>query len=120
MVTAAYLLNFAQSEADLLSMIRGAFHNLAPGGRLVGLSQSMILDDHYYHPETSPLEKFGISLRLKTKPRKDGTKILCSYLLPDGSRFKAYCYWYSPATFAKVGIGAKSCETAWQPSWECN
>lgn len=38
LVTAAYLLNYAQSREDLVRMLRGAYDNLRPGGRLLAVT----------------------------------------------------------------------------------
>lgn len=58
LVLGAWLLNYASSEAELLSMWRNIHCNLKPGGRFVGITPNMSLD------MSEPLDdRYGITAR---------------------------------------------------------
>ncbi|QSQ14005.1 class I SAM-dependent methyltransferase [Myxococcus landrumensis] len=46
LVTAVFLLNYAQTREELRDMCRGAFSNLKPGGRFVAVTANPVFDLH--------------------------------------------------------------------------
>lgn len=69
-VTATFLLNHAQTQAQLLKMCQGLAVNLKSGGRFVAINHNLELS-----PECYPrLEKYGRRQMMKG-PRQEGTPI---------------------------------------------
>lgn len=58
LVTAVWLLNYADTRADLLHMARGAYANLAPGGRFVTFTINPEYDFRKYD-----FAKYGVRVR---------------------------------------------------------
>ncbi|MEM7445097.1 MAG: class I SAM-dependent methyltransferase [Pseudomonadota bacterium] len=109
-VTAVYLLNYADTRDLLLSFARAIARHMKPGGRFVGLNLNMGLDPSHY----GACEKYG--LRLSTTPaRAEGDAITLHFTNQDGSTVDFDNYYLAPETYETVFAEAGLADFAWVP-----
>ncbi|MDM8526791.1 class I SAM-dependent methyltransferase [Anaerolineales bacterium HSG24] len=79
-VTASFLLNYAQSETDLIEMGQVVYDHLKPGQRFITLNGYMMLSfDHYYQVEQ--YKKYGVYISLPSNTLEEGAIIRWTLLL---------------------------------------
>lgn len=96
LVVASYLLNYAQTEAQLLKMSANIFANVKPGGRFV------TLNNNSEQPLSSYLntEKYGF-IKTISEPLQAGTPIQYTFSA-DGQKFSFDNYYLSKDTYERV------------------
>ena len=93
LVVASYLLNHAQTKAQLLQMCQTIYANLKPRGRFVGINNNV-----EQSPESYPLcEKYGLSKSLSGS-LVEGVSITITFSV-DGQKFSLYDYYLSRDTY---------------------
>ena len=93
LVVASYLLNHAQTKAQLLKMCQTIYANLKPSGRFVGIN-----DNVAQSPESYPLcEKYGLTKSISGS-LAEGVPIALTFFV-DGQKFSLYNYYLSKATY---------------------
>ncbi|MEH2253801.1 class I SAM-dependent methyltransferase [Nostoc sp.] len=106
LVAAAYLLNYAQTKEQLLSMCQSIFTNLKPGGRFVSVNNNS------EQPPQSFLtsEKYGF-IKSISEPLQEGTAITYTFFV--GEQFSFDNYYLSPATYEWAFRNAGFKEIRW-------
>ena len=97
LVMGVYLLNYAQTAAELHGMARSIAAQLAPGGRFVGINDNPRNAIERY----GPLPEYGFE-RQVTLPRAEGMRIHYKMTNADGSTVEFDNYWLAPATYEQV------------------
>jgi ubiquinone/menaquinone biosynthesis C-methylase UbiE len=101
LVFAAYLLNYAQTEDELLSMCQAIARHLKPGGRFVSIN-----NNPDYTGATDSMRKYGFT-RAATAA-VEGTPVPWEFFLEDGTSFEITNYYLSIAAheraFAQAGL----------------
>lgn len=86
LVTAAYLLNYAATRGELLAMCRGAYNNLANGGRFLAFTANPDFD-----VTVSDFSRYGVRA---LRGRPDGDRYICRLeFLTDPPRPFQYYQW---------------------------
>nr|VFK29205.1 MAG: Ubiquinone/menaquinone biosynthesis C-methylase UbiE [Candidatus Kentron sp. MB] len=109
MVVASYLLNYAQTEKQLLEMCRNIYANLKPGGRFVTLSDNTEQSPSSY----SKIEKYGLIKKI-SRPLHEGSPITIT-LAREENQVSFDTYYLSKATYDSAfrSVGFK--EIHWHP-----
>ncbi|MDJ0690633.1 MAG: class I SAM-dependent methyltransferase [Xenococcaceae cyanobacterium MO_188.B32] len=93
LVVASYLLNHAQTKAQLLKMCQTIYANLKPSGRFVAIN-----DNVAQSPESYPLcEKYGLTKSISGS-LAEGVPIALTFFV-DGQKFSLYNYYLSRAIY---------------------
>ena len=93
LVVASYLLNYAQTAAELLAMCQGIARHLKPGGRFVTVNNN----PGQTVPNYGRTKKYGIDKTL-VGPAHEGATITYTVYFGDGSTITLDNYLLSPAT----------------------
>lgn len=95
LVVASYLLNFAQTQDQLLQICQSLATNLKPGGRFVSINNNPEVSVYSY----DLLEKYGVNASLNP-PLEDGTSITLTLAIPGGDdKISFNIYHFSKATY---------------------
>ena len=108
LVTAAYLLNYAETEDTLSAMCRTIAAALKPGGRVVTVNNN---------PTQSP-DRFEATrpygfIKSATEPLRAGTPITYTAFLDGGESFRFDNYYLSPEAHERALARAGLCEIEW-------
>lgn len=96
LVVASYLLNYAQTEAQLKKMCQTIFSNLKQGGRFVTINNNTEQSPSSY----LKTEKYGF-IKTITEPLQPGTAINLTFSI-DGQKFSFDNYYLSRNTYQNV------------------
>lgn len=103
MVICMYLLNYAQSEDELLKMCGAIFSNLAPSGKLIGFNDNPMNKLENY----ANYKEYGF-IKESTTTRNEGDFVRYVIYNPDGTEFSFNNFFWNPKTyeecFLKVGF----------------
>ena len=95
LVVATFLLNYAQSKEQLLSMCQTIYANLKPGGRFVTINGNLELPPEFY----PLLEKYGV-YRSVSEPLQPGVPINITLKIPGSKETVSFdIYYLSHATY---------------------
>ncbi|MEP3276949.1 MAG: class I SAM-dependent methyltransferase [Stappiaceae bacterium] len=94
LATGVYLLNYASSRAQLLSLCQAIANALKPGGKFIGINTNMALDPRHY----DSYRKYGHRLSSPTR-RAEGDVIGVHLNKPDGTEVSFDNYYLSPKTY---------------------
>ena len=108
-VLASYLLHYAPSVEVLQRMFQCLGNALAPGGRLVALTEN---------PDQQPSDYAGYAPwgfdKQAAEPRREGSRV--TYGLVSGRQIIRFdAHWYSRATYAHALANAGFVNVAWHP-----
>ncbi|WP_353931854.1 class I SAM-dependent methyltransferase [Okeanomitos corallinicola TIOX110] len=108
LVVASYLLNYAQTEEQLLKMCQTIFTNLKPGGRFVTLNNNL------EQPISSYLttEKYGF-IKTISQPLEPGTAMTLTFTI-NGEKFSFDNYYLSRETYQRVFKSVGFTDVIWQ------
>lgn len=106
--TAMFLLNYASSRSQLLSLVKAIAGALKPGGTFIGLNTNMALDPGYY----GDCKKYGKQL-WSPPNRVEGDLIKIRLSRPDGTQVSFNNYYLSPRTYEAVFAEAGFRDFAW-------
>ncbi len=111
LVVAAYLLNYAHTQAELIRFCRVCSGVLRPGGRFVGVN-----DNPHLPPDGSvSYLKYGFDRRCDQIPPHDGDLIRYTFPTADGSSFGFTNYYYSVGTYESAFREAGFRKLRWVP-----
>lgn len=96
-VIAAYLLNYAQNEAQLKAFCKTIYQNLKPGARFVGVN-----DNVHQNPETYDLTKKYGFVKSLSDDRKEGSPIHYTFFKNGKKDFSFNNYYLNPETYERV------------------
>jgi ubiquinone/menaquinone biosynthesis C-methylase UbiE len=104
-VFAAYLLNYAQTEGELLQMCQAIARHLRPGGRFVTIN-----NNPEYTGQTDSMRKYGFERH--TNERKEGAPVTWQFFLDDNI-FAITNYYLSIAAHERALHAAGMQHVAW-------
>lgn len=107
-VVAAYLLHYAQSEAELLRMCERIAAHLPPDGFFVTLNENPDQDAGQYAGYT----QYGFNKTVEM-PRREGSEITYS-MVSGREMFKFHAYYYRRETYERVMRAAGFRELRWR------
>lgn len=108
LAVAAYLLNYARTEDELLAMCRGVARSLKPGGRFVAVNSNPAIDFR-----TAPCYRsYGFETRTAAE-RRPGTPITWTFFLEEGS-FSIENYYLDVAAHERALRAAGFTEILWR------
>jgi toxoflavin synthase len=93
LVVASYLLNYAQTKEELLTMCQIIYANLKPGGRFVCINENLEQSPESY----SICEKYEYTKSI-SEPLQEGTPITLTFFV-NGDKFSFDNYYLSQATY---------------------
>lgn len=111
LVTAMYLLNYAQTREELLKFCRAAYRQLKAGGRFVGVNDNPFNDPKQY----ATYRPYGFIKRAWGQNRNEGAPIRYTFFNADGSQFQFNNYYLHPATYEAVFREAGFSSFEWVP-----
>jgi SAM-dependent methyltransferase len=111
LVTAVYLLNYADTLPALLAMAQAIERHVKPGGRFVGLNLNTTLDPSHY----GDCEKYGLRMSTTTA-RAEGDPITLHFTNQDGSTVEFDNYYLAPETYEAAFADAGLVDFAWVPT----
>ena len=107
LVVAAYLLNYAQTRADLQSMCNGIAQALKPGGRFVTVNSNPAL----HFPTAPSYRQYGFETRAHSD-WEEGVPVKWTFYLSDG-QFELENYYLDPAIHEQAFEQAGFREIRW-------
>jgi 2-polyprenyl-3-methyl-5-hydroxy-6-metoxy-1,4-benzoquinol methylase len=110
-VTAVYLLNYAQTKEQLLKMCQTACDNLKPGERFVAINCNLDAKVSEYPPDA--FEKYGCSSIQVSQPLQEGAGIKLT-MVADGEKIQFDNYYLSKETYEWVLEAAGFRAVHWQ------
>lgn len=105
LVVASYLLNFAQTQDQLLKICQSLAANLKPGGRFVSINNNPQVTASSY----ALLEKYGVSASYDA-PLQEGTSIFLTLTIPGSDEkisFNIYHFSFATYEWALRSVGFK-------------
>ena len=93
LVVASYLLNYAQTQEELLKMCQTIYANLKPGSRFVTINNNLEQSPESY----AICEKYGCTKSV-SEPLQEGSPITLTFFV-DGDKFSFDNYYLSKATY---------------------
>ncbi|MGK7903297.1 MAG: hypothetical protein AB4352_18190 [Hormoscilla sp.] len=106
-----FLLNYAQSKEQLLSMCQTIYANLKPGGRFVAINNNLEMPPEFY----PLLEKYGV-YRSLSEPLQSGVPINITLKIPGGQETVSFDnYYLSHATYEWAFRTVGFQEIRWHP-----
>lgn len=109
LVTAVYLFNYAESEAQLGRMAQAVRNNLRPGGRMVAVTGSPDLAA----PHLAHLDKYGSRIECQGE-LCDGAVMTTTIFTPDRAVKIVNHHWTRPA-YQRAFVAAGFRELRWHP-----
>lgn len=111
-VSAAYLLNYARTKAELLRFCQVAYRALRPGGRFTGFNDNVNRD-----PNDAPsFAPYGFE-KICPHPPREGDAIIYAIRQPDGGVFNVTNYFLAPETYAWAFAEAGFENFTWAGPW---
>ena len=102
LVAAAYLLNYAKTQGELVRFCSMSRDSLRPGGRFVGMN-----DNPFVPPDGSvSYRKYGFDRRCDRIPPREGDPIHFRFPTADGSSVSFKNYHHSSATYEAAFVEA--------------
>ena len=111
LVVAAYLLNYAKDQDELVRLCRTCRDSLRPGGRFVGVNDNPLV------PPGGPVAwlKYGFDRTCERVPPREGDPIRYAFPAADGSTFEFMNYYHAPATYEAAFREAGFRDFRWVP-----
>lgn len=107
-VFAAYLLNYAQTENELLQMCQAIARHLRPAGRFVTVNNNPEYTGH-----SDSMRKYGFERH--TNERREGAPVAWQFFLDDDNIFEITNYYLSNAAHERALQAAGMRKIAWHP-----
>lgn len=120
LVSAMYLLNYAQTKEQLLSFCKAAYKHLKEGGRFVGVNDNVQNKPEHYQTYA----KYGF-VKAGNAQAIEGDPITYIIQNSDGTTFQFDNYYLSPQTYAEAFAEAGFVNFQWEgpflePAQRCN
>lgn len=109
LVSAMYLLNYAQTKEQLLSFCKAAYKHLKRGGRFVGVNDNVQNKPEYYQTYA----KYGF-VKAGNAQAAEGDSITYIIQNSDGTTFQFDNYYLSPQTYAEAFAKAGFVNFKWE------